>query len=672
MATNSDRFENNMEIYDCVNPIEHFGLCPVCLKEFEDPVCLQCSHTVCRGCLKGRDGQPVMAFEKIVCPICQKATVTNENGLDGLMCDTFAKKIAQLSKLKSSKHNISKIRCTAECMQGRAKAVGYCLECSVYLCQLDLKVHQKVTKETHIVIPLKELISKQTNELLLKAAPVRCTYHLDVQAMYYCLTSQLLLCAQCKSSHNPNHNIELLESYLNLLTERTRENLTAYREESEKMQTEEVNQWKKMKDIKIQIGSSFDRLIYKLENRKKELLNKLDSIIDETRNTLDSHRQKMAQLDQLRELLIVKSRYPKDVSMLHSLQELHQRFQDQLNITRVEYDVPYSDIHFDMDPSIQVCLQNLGRFQVTRNILPVAVIKDPGQHEVFSPYAIDVKNQGIFVLVSGTANLIIVFTHTGELMKTIRLETQSEESVSFGGLTVTDSIIIVCVTSRHCLQTYTHEGELINMIGKLGHAQFEFNTPIGLATTVEGHLIVADSRNNRLQVFTPELKFSHFIGSSNSVPGELRYPADVGLTKNNQIVCLHQGNPSIHVYSFTGMLLNQLGSTVNSNELHCPVRLAISQSGHIVTVDRSKPCLAVYGSDTTIMVRLAGMYNEVWGVAFSSQNRLFVCDGDHIKVLNLQPFELLGRTRHSSLPGDSKRHLTATSITGNFPSISDV
>ena len=350
---------------------------------------------------------------------------------------------------------------------------------------------------------------------------------------------------------------------------------------------------------------------------------------------------------------------------------LNQRLQDELNRAQAEYDVPYGDIHFNIDPSIQVYLQNLGRFQVTKNVRPVAVIRDQSNLESFSPYAIEVKNQGIFVLVSGSESVIMVFSHTGELLNTIKLKPQGDEIVSLGGLTVTDTLIAVSVTSKHCIQTYSHDGELMSVIGKLGHGQFEFNTPIGLATTLEGHMIVADSRNNRLQVFTPELKFSHFIGSSNSVPGVLRYPADVGVTKNNTIVCLHQGNPSIHVYSFTGMLINQFGSTVNSNELHCPVRLAISQSGHVVAVDRSKPCLAVYGSDTSILVRLAGMYKEVWGIAFSPQNRLFVCDSDHIKVLNLHPFELLGRTRHTSLPGDAKRHFTALSAYSG-PATSDV
>ena len=74
------------------------------------------------------------------------------------------------------------------------------------------------------------------------------------------------------------------------------------------MQAEEVNQWRKMKDIKIQIESSFDRLIFKLETRKKELITKLDSIIEETRNKLDNQRKKMAQLDQLKELLLVSLR----------------------------------------------------------------------------------------------------------------------------------------------------------------------------------------------------------------------------------------------------------------------------------------------------------------------------------------------------------------------------
>ena len=93
------------------------------------------------------------------------------------------------------------------------------------------------------------------------------------------------MCEYCKSSHNPNHNIELLESHINRMTDRTRENLANHRDESERMQEEEINQWKKIKDIKLQIGSSFDRLIFRLDARKKELLSKLDSIIDETRSS---------------------------------------------------------------------------------------------------------------------------------------------------------------------------------------------------------------------------------------------------------------------------------------------------------------------------------------------------------------------------------------------------
>ena len=115
------------------------------------------------------------------------------------------------------------------------------------------------------------------------------------------------MCESCKASHNPNHNIELLESHLNKMTDWTRDNLANHRDESERMKEEEANQWSKMKDIKIQIGSSFDRLIFRLEARKKELLSKLDSIMDETRSSLDIQRMKMAQLDQLKELLIVSA-----------------------------------------------------------------------------------------------------------------------------------------------------------------------------------------------------------------------------------------------------------------------------------------------------------------------------------------------------------------------------
>ena len=106
MATDST------ENYNCVLSIEHFGSCPACSKEFEDPVWLKCCHTVCRGCLTEE-----VALEKVLCPICKTATVTNEQGKNGLMVDTFARKIAQLTKLKKSKQNLNRIKCTAECMQ---------------------------------------------------------------------------------------------------------------------------------------------------------------------------------------------------------------------------------------------------------------------------------------------------------------------------------------------------------------------------------------------------------------------------------------------------------------------------------------------------------------------------------------------------------------------------
>ena len=99
--------------------------------------------------------------------------------------------------------------------------------------------------------------------------------------------------------------MEVLKSHLNKLTEQTRDNLTSHREESEKVQGEEVTQWRKMKELKDQVESSFDRLIFRLETRKKDLMSKLNTIIEETRHTLDLNRKKMAQLDHLKELLLV-------------------------------------------------------------------------------------------------------------------------------------------------------------------------------------------------------------------------------------------------------------------------------------------------------------------------------------------------------------------------------
>ncbi|EJD76381.1 B-box zinc finger family protein [Loa loa] len=140
--------------------------------------------------------------------------------------------------------------------------------------------------------------------------------------------------------------------------------------------------------------------------------------------------------------------------------------------------------------------------------------------------------------------------------------------------------------------TIARTGPLFSF-GSEGSADGQFCRPWGICCDNKGRIIVADRSNNRVQIFDKEGNFLHKFGSPGTRPGQFDRPA--GIT--NEIVVADKDNHRVQVFSERGDFLLKFG-------------------------ERG---------------RTPGLFNYPWGVAVNSFNQIAVSDTRNHRVQMFSP-----------------------------------
>uniref|UniRef100_A0A915PYU1 B box-type domain-containing protein n=1 Tax=Setaria digitata TaxID=48799 RepID=A0A915PYU1_9BILA len=140
--------------------------------------------------------------------------------------------------------------------------------------------------------------------------------------------------------------------------------------------------------------------------------------------------------------------------------------------------------------------------------------------------------------------------------------------------------------------TIAQTGPLFSF-GSEGSADGQFCRPWGICCDNKGRIVVADRSNNRIQIFDKEGNFLHKFGSPGTRPGQFDRPA--GIT--NEIVVADKDNHRVQVFSERGDFLLKFG-------------------------ERG---------------RTPGLFNYPWGVAVNSFNQIAVSDTRNHRVQMFSP-----------------------------------
>ncbi|VDK85505.1 unnamed protein product [Onchocerca ochengi] len=163
--------------------------------------------------------------------------------------------------------------------------------------------------------------------------------------------------------------------------------------------------------------------------------------------------------------------------------------------------------------------------------------------------------------------------------------------------------------------TIARTGPLFSF-GSEGSADGQFCRPWGICCDNKGRIVVADRSNNRIQIFDKEGNFLHKFGSPGTRPGQFDRPAGIAV---NSMAGFLKSCLTCWSYDFLGRV----------NE--------------IVVADKDNHRVQVFSERGDFLLkfgergRTPGLFNYPWGVAVNSFNQIAVSDTRNHRVQMFSP-----------------------------------
>ena len=171
------------------------------------------------------------------------------------------------------------------------------------------------------------------------------------------------------------------------------------------------------------------------------------------------------------------------------------------------------------------------------------------------------------VAIAGNGDILVA---DAELRRVIRLEALGAPKGEFGfgelerptGLAIDPQTerVFVADTEEHNVKVFDGQGKLVQIIGRLGERDGEFNAPTHLAF-VNGRLYVTDTFNARIQVFDAQGEFLKTVGKRGLYLGNLVRPKGVTADVDGNIYIIESFHDYLLVYDQDARFLLPIGGT---------------------------------------------------------------------------------------------------------------
>ena len=109
--------------------------------------------------------------------------------------------------------------------------------------------------------------------------------------------------------------------------------------------------------------------------------------------------------------------------------------------------------------------------------------------------------------------------------------------------------LLVVDYARHCIHTFTLDGDYVGKFGTKGAAGGHLNHPYGIAVDMYGFILVADRDNHRVSIFDKDGNYVNYFGSKGSAIGQFLFPYGVAVSPNGKIYVSDCDNKRIQIFS---------------------------------------------------------------------------------------------------------------------------
>ena len=557
------------EIQKGVQDLEKEITCPICQDHFQEPKILPCCHFYCKGCvqkLAWRAG----ANQPFACPECRSDTFLPQNDPDQLPTAFFVNRMIELHSRMEKAHGKVETLCE-ECSE--CKAVAFCRHCMEFICDNCVKVHKKMRAfSDHKVALLEELKKGGAKHILINIAqPPNCRIHDDEKMKIYCYDCKHLICRDCLLDDHTGHKYDFVKKAAPVIKQKLAKCLVPLKEVKVNLQGAKKIVRLTKSDIKLRSASavdmveqSFQQLHGLLEQRKREMLEKIASLMKRQLNSLNVQEKGIDMASGTIQSLVDFVERNIENSTLEELMEMHTQLLNRIDEETKKHQQSSGELEPVEEADIVVevrCAEELKKLCYEKAF--VTSLVDPAKSTV----------QGDGIKIAEINKLSMVTLHTvspnGKPQKkpvvvktkltTISSGSVVEAKVKQGRSGTYEIEYTPCVRGRHRLEVTVNglpvAGSPFPVLVKISPSQlckpkecFSLRTRWSVAVNSKNEVVLATSANDIILLDTAGNQLRILSVSSYGLKGIF----GIALDENDNIYLTDIGTKSVHKFDKNG------------------------------------------------------------------------------------------------------------------------
>ena len=399
-----------------------------------------------------------------------------------------------LEKVSGSKQNNCE-NCHKE------QATGYCKQCSKFLCQTCINMHNKwEILASHQILGVEDVATTASKLVPLKEQPtMECSSHGEPLKVY-CNTCDKLVCHLCTTakSHR-NHDYEPINDAFprhqkNIVDnlEKVKKKLVAIATNVQAVEVQEGDFLQQVGDVRREIEATVQQLMQLLQESERQLMRELDQVTDAYIEKISARKKEaditIAQLKSCKEFAEEELRIGSQQEILVMKGQMVERMAAVCSLDNLQ-PLEATRVRFAKNASVLEACRSLG--SVVRHG-QFKAIGDKTSFDLSS--AAPFSSEQVSCQLSPVADPTLAFRCVVHQVAPGSFEVHYSPptaglhklSVQVGGTDILDTPLNVEVMPRRAGKTFT-----------------DLNSPRGLAITREGCLIVVDDNKHCITIIDP-------------------------------------------------------------------------------------------------------------------------------------------------------------------------
>ena len=652
-----------MDLQTLLHNLNEEVSCSVCMSTFTDPKILPCFHTFCLHCLNelqrtsGKHGE-------ITCPECRRKFQVPGSGYPKDLPANFRMN-SLLDVMAIQKCNVSGVKC-GNCEKTSAESF-YCFQCCAFWCEDCSAAHNLIkANKTHRVLAIRDFQDKDIENVLKRAVYCQKKHHEKEELKFFCKQCEVSICNTCVVTFHEGHDKVLLQDAANekklsleSAIESQKEKVLQMRNLISGLQNEYIKIQGQVTHIRKSSQSFVDNLIKVVEEKKIEILKKVENKANES----------------FERLAVQQSQVENEIQLIEtSIDKTETFLKRSSNAEIMQFNTVQEEAVGDGLRQVEDKLEDPGNFVFIANKKLIDQVSSDGVGSFFLSKTKSNNSgavgKGITDVTVGLKAQFVLTTRSAENKRcyeqftSVSMEMRNDQGYDCAtGVQVQDNkdgsynISYFAKEAGACRTSVMINGEHVSgspftvqvkprqykpvlSFGRKGSSwsSGKFDCPWGVAVNERNEIAVTDCSNNRVQIFSCNGKFIRSFGKKGVKKGEFKCPRGIAYLNNGNIVVADTFNYRLQIFTERGEYLAQIGSEENpDHQFNSPMGLSVDNDGNIIVADSDNKLIKIFTTSGQFLRKFGGEDLLVEPCHCIQRDQYFIVSDagdDRIKVFN--------------------------------------